>query len=88
MKLKYTFETTELSGEYIAVPVGDNADGFKGVLNLNASGVAILKLMKEDTTVDGIVTELMKEYDGTKEELTAFVEKFTAKLQEEGLLAE
>ena len=44
--------------------------------------------LKHDVFEDGIVTELMKEYDGTKEELTAFVEQFTAKLQEEGLLVE
>ena len=88
MKLKYTFETTELSEQFIAVPVGANAGGFKGVLNLNASGAVILKLLQEDTTVDNIVAALMEEYEGSKEELTAFVEKFTERLKEEGLLTE
>jgi len=86
MRLKYEFETTELGDEIIAVPVGDNAMNFKGVLNLNASAAAILKLLKEDTTADEIVLSLMDEYEGSKEELTAFVEKFVQKLENEDLL--
>ena len=86
MKLKYEFETTELGDEIIAVPVGDNARDFSGVLNLNASAAAILKLLKEDTTVEQIVLSLMEEYEGGKEKLTAFVEKFVQKLDDEGLL--
>lgn len=88
MKLKYEFETTELGDEIIAVPVGDNAMNFKGVLNLNGSAAAILKCLKEDTTVEKIVSSLMEEYEGGKTELTASVEKFTAKLRSEGLLCE
>ena len=80
MKLKYEFETTELGDEIIAVPVGDNARDFSGVLNLNASAAAILKLLGEDTTVDKIVASLMEEFEGSKEELTAFVENFVEKL--------
>ena len=88
MKLKYEFETTELGDEIIAVPVGDNAINFKGVLNLNASAAAILKLLGEDTTVEKIVASLMEEYEGGKEELTAFVENFVEKLRSEDLLCE
>lgn len=88
MKLKYEFETTELGDEIIAVPVGDNAMGFKGVLKLNPSAAAILRLLKEDTTVEQVVSSLVEEYEGGKEELTAFVEKFVGKLEDEGLLFE
>ena len=88
MKLKYEFETTELGDEIIAVPVGDNAMEFKGVLNLNATAAAILKLLKEDTTVEQIVLSLLEEYEADKEELTAFVENFVEKLRSEDLLCE
>ena len=88
MKLKYEFETTELGDEIIAVPVGDNARDFGGVINLNDSGAAILKLLQKDTTVEQIVSSLLEEYEGTKEEMTAFVEKFIDKLRREELLSE
>ena len=88
MKLKYEFETTELGDEIIAVPVGGNARDFSGVLNLNDSAAAILKLLKKDTTVEQIVSALLEEYEGTKEEMTAFVERFINKLREENLLSE
>lgn len=88
MKLKYEFETTELGDAIIAVPVGDNARSFSGVLNLNDSAAAILKLLKKDTTVEQIVSALLEEFEGTKEEMTAFVEKFIDKLRNEDLLSE
>lgn len=88
MKLKYEFETTELGDAIIAVPVGDNARSFSGVLNLNDSAAAILKLLKKDTTVEQIVSALLEEFEGTKEEITAFVEKFIDKLRNEDLLSE
>ena len=88
MKLKYEFETTELGDQIIAVPVGENAGDFKGVLTLNASAAAILKLLQKDTTADEIVSVLTEEYEGTKEEMTAFVERFINKLRDENLLSE
>ena len=88
MKLKYEFETTELGDEIVAVPVGDNAMDFRGVLNLNASAAAILKQLKENTTVEQIVSSLMEEYEGSKEELTASVEKYVEKLRSEDLICE
>lgn len=88
MKLRYEFETTELGDEIIAVPVGDNARDFSGVLNLNDSAAAILKQLQKDTTVEQIVSALLEEYEGTKEEMTAFVENFIDKLRNEDLLSE
>lgn len=88
MKLKYEFITTELGNQFVAVPVGDNARDFGGVINLNASAAFILKQMQKDTTVEQIVSALMEEYEGTQEEATAYVEGFIGKLREEDLLSE
>ena len=88
MKLKYEFETTELGDEIIAVPVGNNARDFSGVINLNDSAAAILKLLQKETTAEEIVSNLLEEYEGAREEITAFVEKFIDKLRKEDLLSE
>ena len=88
MKLKYEFETTELGDEIIAVPVGDNALDFKGVLNLNGTAADILKLLKTETTEAELVSALAKNYDATAEELAAAVKDFVAQLRKEALLTE
>lgn len=88
MKLKYEFETTALDDRIIAVPVGDNALDFKGVLNLNSTAADILKLLKTETTEAELVSALAKNYDATAEELAAAVKDFVAQLRKEALLTE
>ena len=88
MKLKSRFETTELGKDLIAVPVGDRANEFGGVIRMNASAGAILKQLQEDTTPERIVSALTAEYEGTEEELTAYVQKVLDKLRAEKLLCE
>ena len=88
MKLKYEFVTTEADNEIIAVPVGSNASEFKGVLNLNSTGAAILSLMKNETTVEEIARGLSEKYDASAAELTPYVERFINKLRAAKLLEE
>ena len=88
MKIKYDFETTELGDQIVAVPVGDGARDFKGVITVNASGAAILERLRKETTVEEITASLMEEYEGTKEALMASVEKMVVRLRSEGLLDE
>lgn len=47
MKLKYDFEYMEMDGEIAAVPVGDNAWQFHGMLTINDTAKEILELIKE-----------------------------------------
>ena len=88
MKLKYEFETTALGERIIAVPVGENAQDFSGVLDLNESALAVFELLKEDTTLERIVAALAEQYEASPEELTAYAEAFLKKLRDEDLLAE
>ena len=50
MKLKYVFETVDMGDEYIAVPVGRNANQMRGILKLNKSGSEILECLSKETT--------------------------------------
>lgn len=88
MKLKYDFEITELGDQIIAVPIGDNAREFSGVLDLNVTAATILKLLQKETMVEQIVSALQEEYEGTTEAITASVEKYINKLRKENLLSE
>ena len=88
MKSKYIFERMELDGEIVAVPVGENASELHAVLNLNEEAMRIVELLQEETDEESIVTQLLTEYDGTKEEIAGLVHSFIDELREEGLLEE
>lgn len=87
MKAKYSFEIMDLDDGLVAVPVGDGAEQFHGVLKVNESGVAILKLLENETTEENIVKSLLKEYAGKEEEIAGYVHEFIVKLLEEGVVA-
>ncbi len=88
MKSKYMFEKMELDGEIVGVPVGDNARELPAVLNLNEVAMRILELLQEETTEQEIVTQLMKEYDGTKDEISSAVNTYIEQLRKENFLVE
>lgn len=88
MKSKYMFEKMELDGEIVAVPVGDNAAELHAVLNLNEEAMRILDLLREETTEQAIVSQLLREYESTEEEIKPLVSAYIAQLREEGLLEE
>ena len=88
MKSKYTFEKMELDGEIVAVPVGESAEDLHAVLNLNEEAMRILELLQEETTEESIVAQLLKEYEGEREEIAPLVSAYIEQLRQEGLLEE
>ncbi len=88
MKSKYTFEKMELDGEIVAVPVGEGAAELHAVLNVNEEAMRILELLQEETTEENIVAQLMKEYEGKKEDIAPLVSAYIRQLFQEGLLEE
>ena len=88
MKSKYTFEKMELDGEIVAVPVGEKASELHAVLNLNEEAMRILELLQEETTEESIVAQLLKEYEGEREEIAPLVHAYIEQLRQEGLLEE
>lgn len=88
MKSKYTFEKMELDGQIVAVPVGENASELHAVLNLNEEAMSILECLKEETTEQGIVKQLLKEYEGTEASLQPMVHEFIEQMRSEGLIEE
>ena len=88
MRLKYTFDKMELNDQIVAVPVGDNADNYHGVVKMNETANAIFNLLAEDTTEEAIVEAMEKEYDVFKEILAADVKRYVQEFREKGLLVE
>ena len=87
MKLRYEFSVMEMDGEYIAVPVGENAGSFNGMLRMNEVSAEILDLLKEDTTPEAVHRILRERYpDSDDREIGEALTAFLNQLIREGLL--
>lgn len=86
MKLKHTFEMMEIDEQKMAVPVGDGADAFHGILKLNQSAAAILELLKEETTEEEMVQKLKEDYDSSEEEIRTYVREYVEELKKAGFI--
>ena len=86
MKAKYCFEIMDLDDELVAVPIGEGADAFHGVLKVNETAAAILKIMEQDTTEERIVDSLMQEYDGEKTQIGVYVHEFIKDMIAKGIV--
>lgn len=87
MKLRYDFTVMDMGDETVAVPVGDNADQFHGMMRLNDTAAEILELLREDTTPQAVHKTLMERYpDSSVNEIGKMLEGFLNQLIREGAL--
>lgn len=86
MKAKYAFEIMDLDDGMVAVPVGAGAEQFNGVLKVNETAVAILKLLEKETTEERIVDCLMEQYSGERAQIAGYVRDYIEKLTSEGIV--
>lgn len=86
MRLKCDFEVMDINDEKIAVPVGDHASEFHGVIKLNDTGAFILGLLKQETSEDDIVKAMMSRYDACKEEIEKDTKQCIAEFAKVGLI--
>ena len=86
MKLKYKFEMMSLEDQMVAIPVGEEAGEFVGVVKLNETAAFIFNLLKDETTEETIIDALDKVYNVPREKLTNDVRRAINEFQEKGLL--
>ena len=87
MKLKYDFTVMDMGDEFAAVPVGEDAAKFHGMLKLNEASADILEKLKVETTPEEIHKYLKEKYpDSTDNEIGHTLVDFLNKLSREGLL--
>ena len=87
MKLKYEFTMMDMGGEIAAVPTGDNASEFHGILKINDVAQDILEQLKEDTTPEQVHTYLKEKYtESSEREIGEALVDFLNQLLREGLL--
>ena len=88
MKLRNDYLLTPMGEDYVLVPVGKAANEFHGIAKLNETAVFIVRQLQRETSADAIVDAMAAEYDGTREQIAAGVEKTLAELRKMGALCE
>ena len=87
MKLKYQFEIVEMPDEVCAVPVGDNAEEFHAVLQLNEVAAKMLTYLGECDTPEEVHQRLCADFPSDdKAEIGRQLCDFLNMLTKEGLL--
>lgn len=88
MRIISGFCVREILDEIVAIPTGQAALRFSGVISLNELGRFLFELLNQEQTMDSLVAAVTASYD--VDELTARsdVERFVQSLREKELLIE
>lgn len=87
MKLRYEFTMMDMGGEIAAVPVGEGAKHFHGMLKLNDMAAEILSQLSEETTPEKVHAYLKEQHpEATNKEIAETLTEFLNQLIREGLL--
>lgn len=87
MKIKKGFVVRKVGDEHIAVPVGERAKEFHGMIKLNETALFLWEFFTSEKTEEEAVAALLKDYEVSEEEAGKGVKEFI-KLVTEGGFAE
>lgn len=82
------FELVEIAGEYMAVPVGDEAAAFQGVVALTDATFYLLQKMNVQQTEESLLDLLINEFDVEPVVAKKDLEELIPKLFDLGLIME
>lgn len=88
MKLNGSFVLREVAGEWLAIPVGESALRFGGMIVLNPTSRVIWEALQQDVTEKDIVDAIMQRFDTTEEETQTDVHAFLEQMRAESLIVE
>lgn len=89
MKLKYRFLIREVSGQWVAVAVGQDHAEFNGMVKLNGTGAFLMKrLIEGQQSRESLLEALVEHYDVSEERAGENLDSFLNTLREGGLLTE
>lgn len=82
------FEIVRIADENMAVPVGEEATAFHGVVALSESAAFLLNTLDEAHTTNELIDILLKEYDIDMETAKKEIKEIIPKLMELRLINE
>ena len=72
----------------MAVAVGEGSREYHNIISLNETARDIFRLIQEGKDEDGIVAQMLQEYDVTEDKLRPEVQNLIAQLRSEGVIVE
>ena len=82
MKLKEDYILYNASeDETIAVATGDEAENFKGLLRANKTAGIIMEYLKEDISMDDLVSKMTQRFDASEDVIRNDVNEIIEKLK-------
>jgi len=88
MRFNSDYELMQMADEYLAVPVGQKADEFHGVIVLSEPAYFLLSNMKEPKAKEELVTLITDEYEVDAATADSDIECILATLFEAGVIYE
>lgn len=86
MKIKEGYMLSRVAGNYIVVPLGDEALDFNGLITTNETGAFLWQRLSEDTDRDALLTAMLNEYEIDESTAAADIDAFLNKLSDAELL--
>ncbi|MBR5345736.1 MAG: PqqD family protein [Clostridia bacterium] len=80
------FEIVNLSDEYMAIPVGEEATAFHGVVSLSEPVAFLLGLLDKPLSKDDILEKMLNEYAVEESTMKNDLDAITIKLRDFNLL--
>lgn len=81
MKINKEFVIREIAGDYIIVPTGSTALQFNGLITVNEVGAFLWNLLKQETTEEELLQNLVNEYEVDEETAKKDIEEFLEHLK-------
>lgn len=88
MKLTGAFILRQVGEDVVAVPTGETALQFNGMILLNAVSRILWERLTEGADLPALVAAVTAQFDVSAEEATADIEEFLASLRQAGFLSE
>lgn len=81
-----SFELIKVADENLAVPIGDEATKFHGVVTLSEPAAFLLELLNEPQSFEDLVENLMSEYEVDQVTAEKDIKAIIAKFREYNLI--
>ena len=86
MKIKEGYLLREVAGQFLVVPVGNQAISFNGIITLNKTWKVILEVLQKETSKATILETLLDRFEVTPEQASQDIDMFLSTLQKHQLL--
>jgi len=86
MKIKDKYILKKIAGKNIVIPVEEEAVNFNGIITLNETSVFLFEKLKNETSLDELVSAMVNRYDVEEIVARKDINEFIQILSKKGLI--